>query len=76
MNRIAITIAGAVFLCGCPHTPRGQFGTTAPTPTLKDAYAAIVNEGQGLTSRYLPQMQEQARTLDAGKVMAMVRGRA
>jgi len=51
-------------------------GRSLSTQTLKDAYASIVNEGQNLTSRYLPQMQEQARTLDAGKVMAMVRGRA
>jgi hypothetical protein len=35
--------------------------------------AAILNEAQGLQSRYLPQMQEWARTLDATQVMNLVR---
>jgi uncharacterized protein (DUF697 family) len=51
-------------------------GRTLSTQMLKDAYTSIAGEAQGLRSRYLPQMQEQARTLDAGKVLAMVRGRA
>jgi hypothetical protein len=42
---------------------------------LKDAFADMTQQAQGLQQRYLPQMREQARTLDAGKVMAMVRGR-
>ena len=50
-------------------------GRTLSTQMLKDAYTSIAGEAQGLRSRYLPQMQEQARTLDAGKVLAMVRGR-
>jgi len=50
-------------------------GRTLSTQMLKDAYASISSEAQGLQGRYLPQMQEQARTLDAGKVLAMVRGR-
>ncbi len=49
-------------------------GRTLSTQMLKDAYADIMKEGQDLRGRYLPAMQEQARTLDAGKVMAMVRG--
>lgn len=51
-------------------------GRTLSAQSLKDAYASIVDEGKGLTTRYLPQMQQQARTLDVGKVMEMVRGRA
>jgi uncharacterized protein (DUF697 family)/tellurite resistance protein len=48
---------------------------TLSAQMLKDAYTSIASEAQGLRGRYLPQMQEQARTLDAGKVLAMVRGR-
>ena len=42
---------------------------------LKQAYEGVVNEARGLQTQYLPAMREQARTLDVGKVMAMVRGR-
>jgi uncharacterized protein (DUF697 family)/tellurite resistance protein len=49
-------------------------GRTLSAQTLKDAYAGMVGEAQGLQQRYLPQMRERARTLDAAKVMAMVRG--
>jgi hypothetical protein len=41
---------------------------------LKDAFASVTQQAQGLQTRYLPQIQEKARTLDAGKVLAMVRG--
>ncbi|KQP17655.1 YcjF family protein [Pseudorhodoferax sp. Leaf267] len=50
-------------------------GRTLSTQMLKDTYASVVQEGQGLQGRYLPAMQEKARTLDAGKILAMVRGR-
>jgi hypothetical protein len=50
-------------------------GRTLSAQMLKDAFAGMTREAQGLQARYLPQMREQARTLDAGKVMAMVRGR-
>lgn len=49
-------------------------GRTLSAQVLKDAYASVVGEAQGLQQRYLPQMRERARTLDAAKVMAMVRG--
>ncbi len=49
-------------------------GRTLSAQTLKDTYASVAREAQGLQGRYLPAMQEQARTLDAGKVLAMVRG--
>ncbi len=51
-------------------------GRTLSTQMLREAYASITSEAQGLQGRYLPQMQQQARTMDMGKVMAMVRGRA
>lgn len=49
-------------------------GRTLSTQMLKDAYAGTLQEAQGLQTRYLPAIQDQARTLDAGKVLAMVRG--
>lgn len=49
-------------------------GRTLSTQMLKDAYASVAAEAQGLQGRYLPAMQEKARGLDAGKVLALVRG--
>lgn len=49
-------------------------GRVLSAQMLKEAYARIMQEAQGLQGRYLPAIQERARTLDAGKVLAMVRG--
>ena len=49
-------------------------GRTLSTAMLKDAYASLVQEARSLQTQYLPAMQDKARTLDAGKVLAMVRG--
>nr|WP_315235156.1 DUF533 domain-containing protein [uncultured Albidiferax sp.] len=49
-------------------------GRSMSTQVLKDAYASVTQEAHGLHSRYLPAMQQTARSLDAGKVLAMVRG--
>lgn len=49
-------------------------GRTLSTQMLKDAYASVAAEAQGLQGRYLPAMQEKARGLDATKVLALVRG--
>jgi uncharacterized protein (DUF697 family)/tellurite resistance protein len=49
-------------------------GRTLSTQMLKEAYASVTQEAQGLQTRYLPAMQEKARTLDAGKILSMVRG--
>jgi uncharacterized protein (DUF697 family)/tellurite resistance protein len=51
-------------------------GRKLSTQMLQEAFAGISSQAQGLQGRYLPQMQEQARTMDVGKVLAMVRGRA
>jgi uncharacterized protein (DUF697 family)/tellurite resistance protein len=58
------------------HVARRYYagGRTLSTQMLKEAYESIAREAQGLQGRYLPAMQEQARSLDAGKVLAMVRG--
>ena len=50
-------------------------GRTLSAQMLKDTYTSVVQQAQGLYSQHLPAIQEKARTLDAGKVMAMVRGR-
>lgn len=49
-------------------------GRTLSTQMLKDAFSDVVKEGQGLQAQYLPAIQEKARTLDAGKVLSLVRG--
>lgn len=49
-------------------------GRVLSTQMLREAYAGMTREAQGLHQRYLPQMREQARTLDAGRVMQLVRG--
>jgi hypothetical protein len=50
-------------------------GRTLSTQMLKDAYADLMQESQGLQTRYLPAMQEKARSLDVGQILSMVRGR-
>ena len=49
-------------------------GRSLSTQTLKEVYANVMQEGRSLQTQYLPAIQEKARTLDAGKVLAMVRG--
>ncbi|MDO5056804.1 MAG: TerB family tellurite resistance protein [Lautropia sp.] len=49
-------------------------GRTLSTQMLKNTYNHVLQKGQSLQTQYLPEMQAQASTLDAGKVMAMVRG--
>ena len=49
-------------------------GRSLSTQTLKEVYANVMLEGSNLQTQYLPAIQEKARTLDAGKVLAMVRG--
>lgn len=49
-------------------------GRQLSTTMLKEAYASVVNEARQLQSQYLPAIQDKARTLDAAKVLAMVRG--
>ena len=49
-------------------------GRTLSTQMLKDSYTSVVQEGRQLQTQYLPAIQEKARTLDAAKILAMVRG--
>ncbi len=48
-------------------------GRKLSTQMLKDAYANVMQEAQGMQTRYLPQMQEKARTIDVKQIMSMVR---
>jgi len=48
-------------------------GRTLSTQMLKDAYTSRLQEAQGLSTRYLPDIQARAKTLDARRVLAMVR---
>lgn len=58
------------------HVAKGYYagGRTLSAQMLKDSYSRVVEEARGLQGRYLPDMQARARGLDAGKVLALVRG--
>jgi len=58
------------------HVARRYYagGRTLSTQMLKEAYANVTQEAQGLQARYLPAMQDKARTLTPASVLAMVRG--
>ncbi|MBT2335805.1 TerB family tellurite resistance protein [Variovorax paradoxus] len=49
-------------------------GRTLSTQMLKETFSGVVQEGKSLQTQYLPAIQEKARTLDAGKVLSLVRG--
>jgi uncharacterized protein (DUF697 family)/tellurite resistance protein len=49
-------------------------GRQLSAPMLKEAYAGVVQEARNLQTQYLPAIQDKARTLDTGKVLALVRG--
>jgi len=49
-------------------------GRKLSTQMLKDAYTSTVQEAQGLRTRYLPDIQARATTLNAGSILSMVRG--
>lgn len=48
-------------------------GRTLSTQMLQEAFSAMLGEAKGLQSRYLPDMQAKARTLDTAKLVEMVR---
>jgi len=41
---------------------------------LREAFDSVVREGQALRGEYLPAIEQKARSLDAGKVLDLVRG--
>lgn len=49
-------------------------GRTMNTAMLKDTFQNLLGPAKQIQAQYLPQIQQQASTLDMGRVMAMVRG--
>ena len=48
-------------------------GRTMNTQMLKDAYTSVLGQARGLQAQYMPQIQQQARTVDVTKIVQMVR---
>lgn len=46
----------------------------AETAVLKDTFQNLLGPAKQMQTQYLPQIQQQASTLDAAQIMAMVRG--
>ncbi|MBO9663556.1 DUF533 domain-containing protein [Dokdonella sp.] len=49
-------------------------GRVLSTEMLRTAFEQMLGEAKGLQANYLPQMQEQARSLNPAKILQMVRG--
>ncbi|MDP2833842.1 MAG: DUF533 domain-containing protein [Pseudomonadota bacterium] len=49
-------------------------GRTMNTSMLKDTFQNLLSPAKQMQTHYLPQIRQQAETLDMGRVMAMVRG--
>jgi len=50
-------------------------GRVMNTALLRETYQGLLEPAKQMQTRYLPQIQEKAATLDAAQVMAMVRGK-
>jgi uncharacterized protein (DUF697 family)/tellurite resistance protein len=48
-------------------------GRTMSTQMLKDTYASTLAQAKGLQAQYAPQIEQQARTVDVGRIVQMVR---
>jgi hypothetical protein len=44
------------------------------TRLLQDSFQQLLGPAKQMQSQYLPQIQQKAGSLDAGQIMAMVRG--
>ncbi len=49
-------------------------GRVMGTAVLKDTFQNLLGPAKRMQTQYLPQIQQKASTLDAGQIMAMVRG--
>jgi uncharacterized protein (DUF697 family)/tellurite resistance protein len=49
-------------------------GRSMNTEVLRSTYQSLLGPAQKLQTEYLPQIRERASTLDAGKIMSMVKG--
>src|SRR5690606_37184808 len=50
-------------------------GRQMNTAMLKEAFQGLLGPAKQMQTQYLPQIQQKAASLDAGQVLAMVRGR-
>jgi uncharacterized protein (DUF697 family)/uncharacterized tellurite resistance protein B-like protein len=50
-------------------------GRTMDAGMLKQTFASLVEEARLLQSRYLPQIEQQSRSIDVGKIVEMVKAR-
>jgi len=50
-------------------------GRTMDAGTLKHSFAAMVEEAKLLQSRYLPQIEQQSRSIDVGRIVELVKAR-
>ncbi|WP_425504334.1 YcjF family protein [Quisquiliibacterium transsilvanicum] len=48
-------------------------GRVMSAQVLKDTYAQTLGQAKSLQSQYLPQIEQKARTIDVGQIVAMVR---
>jgi uncharacterized protein (DUF697 family)/tellurite resistance protein len=57
------------------HVARRYYagGRTMNAQMLKDTYTAILGQARGLQAQYMPQIEQQARTVDVTKIVQMVR---
>jgi hypothetical protein len=57
------------------HTAKRYYagGRTLSTQMLREAFDDILGEAKNLQTRYLPDMQAKARTLDTAQIVNMVR---
>ena len=49
-------------------------GRRMDTALLRDTFQNLLGPAKQMQGQYLPQIRQQAETLDMGRVMAMVRG--
>ncbi len=49
-------------------------GRIMTTPLLRETFSQLLEPARQMQAQYLPQIRQQAETLDLGRVMAMVRG--
>lgn len=49
-------------------------GRTMDTAVLRDTFQSLLGPAKQMQTRYLPQIEQKAATLDAGQIMAMIRG--
>jgi hypothetical protein len=49
-------------------------GRVMSTAMLRETFQGLLGPAKQMQADYLPQIREKASTLDAGKIMAMVRG--